>query len=412
MKPHSETHLTEAAIFGNVAFLVLYLKSGGSTNIKDSKGLTALHYACANGHDTFAAILCQFHADLEAPDRSGASPAFYAVRYGDLACIRTLVSFNCDLNHKRSVYYPQVCDRTNGDTCIHEAVRRNRPETITEVAYAGGKLDIRNQHGETALELARKLKAEECCRALVRLERFLVFSRGGARKGTADSSRDTEGHEKGSSVLSAAHTGRFKLCLAEVGEKRRKVKTEEVEERSITAGNKKCWSEEAKAGDERVPQMNISVRDNSGFGNSFFNKTMFSKKPNWLFTKFGDLLSLVQLNRNRDRDSRRRNVPRPQPSASPAACFVPHLAPVAADGTKGPGNNTARLRSRPSSAKMLLPLRSPLRTPWAFRQKALAWERAQTHDFPRRNAIPRCGPEFASQPTPSAQKRISQCRRR
>ncbi len=122
VKPHSETYLMEAAIRGNIAFLVLYLKFGGSVSLRDSKDLTAMHYACANGNDTFVSILCQFQAELEAQDRTGATPIFYAVRYAEIGCIRALLAAGCNLNHKRFV----ALARTSiGGTEIHVCTRQS-----------------------------------------------------------------------------------------------------------------------------------------------------------------------------------------------------------------------------------------------------------------------------------------------
>jgi len=99
--PSSKTYLIEAAILGNIAFLLLYLKSGGIIELTDQKGLSPLHYACANGHDKFVQILCQFQADLEATDNLGSTPLFYAVHYAELNCVKVLLSFNVNLLHQK-----------------------------------------------------------------------------------------------------------------------------------------------------------------------------------------------------------------------------------------------------------------------------------------------------------------------
>lgn len=41
------------------------LEHGANPNIRDSSGNCALHYAVYNGHEGMAALLLEYHADIE-----------------------------------------------------------------------------------------------------------------------------------------------------------------------------------------------------------------------------------------------------------------------------------------------------------------------------------------------------------
>ena len=80
---------------------MIYIKYKGNIHLKDSKGLTALHYASANGHYNFLNLLCEFGGDIEAEDRLGATALFYTIRFNEILCLRSLIEHNANLNHKK-----------------------------------------------------------------------------------------------------------------------------------------------------------------------------------------------------------------------------------------------------------------------------------------------------------------------
>ena len=101
----NEVPLTKAAIEGDVKFLKDFLRNGTQINIKDYKGLTALHYAAENGRNEFLETLCRYGADIEAEDEMGATPIFYAIRSNEIYCLKLLIEAGANLNHKLYVFF-------------------------------------------------------------------------------------------------------------------------------------------------------------------------------------------------------------------------------------------------------------------------------------------------------------------
>lgn len=61
----------------------------------------AVHHAVSNGHSEFTTILAQFGGNYEKPDKMGATPIFYAAKYNQEQCLKVLVGFGADLNHRK-----------------------------------------------------------------------------------------------------------------------------------------------------------------------------------------------------------------------------------------------------------------------------------------------------------------------
>ncbi|CDW88932.1 ankyrin repeat domain-containing protein 6 [Stylonychia lemnae] len=170
VKPDSETYLIQACILGNIAFLQVYLKAKGTLEIIDQQKRNALHHSVSNGHKEITALLCNFgkkYKLIEHADVSGSTPLFLAIRYNEIDCLKILISYDCNLFHRKK----------NGDTCLHIAAAYNSLNSIVTVANYGGfeLLLERNRQGLRPIDVAEKMRNKECYQALQKIERNLQY---------------------------------------------------------------------------------------------------------------------------------------------------------------------------------------------------------------------------------------------
>jgi ankyrin repeat protein len=161
VKPHAETHLIEAAIEGNLAFLEVYTKFKGDLTIQDQQGKSALIHAILNNRKSFVKMICEFSnlfqeepktfANLmEITDRHGNTPLFTAIKVNSVDCLKILISYKVNFFHRKR----------NGNTCLHECAAHNSVDCLIVLAsYCGQELfSIINKEGDRAIDIAHRSK--------------------------------------------------------------------------------------------------------------------------------------------------------------------------------------------------------------------------------------------------------------
>lgn len=71
---------------GDSAAKVLLKENPSLVNDRDAQGNTPLHYAAFTGHKDIAETLIAYHADVNAKDHSGHTPAYWALVGPNQAC--------------------------------------------------------------------------------------------------------------------------------------------------------------------------------------------------------------------------------------------------------------------------------------------------------------------------------------
>ena len=124
-------------------------------NVVDDDGLTALHRASWRGHKGIVQKLLEANANPNIADNDGWSPLSVASHYGYSAVVAALLEggkdgvglkFNCaNVNHANN----------NGVTALMAACANNREDCVRVLVNARADVTMRNNQGETALDMAR-----------------------------------------------------------------------------------------------------------------------------------------------------------------------------------------------------------------------------------------------------------------
>lgn len=173
---------------GEIDDLTWCLSVGISIDCRDKKyGRTALHYACSAGHFEIVKVLLEQDADIDASDFIlGYSPLHFACRRGFINIAEILVKYGANINAK---------DR-EGDTALSRSSSEiaelllshgadinskdnNHNTSLHHISYWGqfsnlclflshsADPTIRNNQGQTALDLARSKGRMEIVQALI-----------------------------------------------------------------------------------------------------------------------------------------------------------------------------------------------------------------------------------------------------
>lgn len=120
---------------------ILYLiEKGADINVKDNTGKTLLFWAVTYGHmDNIKTILKQ-KVDINQKDNTGYTPILKAAFDGKTEIIKYLIKNNADINAKTN----------NGDTALILAAWNAKPDTVRYLLDIGLDLNIKNNASETA----------------------------------------------------------------------------------------------------------------------------------------------------------------------------------------------------------------------------------------------------------------------
>jgi uncharacterized protein len=156
----SNAVVAEAAMQRNAAAVRALLKEGADVNGAQGDGMTALHWAAANGDTETARMLIAAGANLRAMTRiNGYTPLFLASREGNAAIVGALLDAGASAKTAS----------TTGSTPLMLAAASGNTETITRLLDAGAEIDAKEHaRGQTALMFAAAMNRVEAIKVLAR----------------------------------------------------------------------------------------------------------------------------------------------------------------------------------------------------------------------------------------------------
>jgi ankyrin repeat protein len=156
----SNAVVAEAAMQRNGAAVRALLKEGADVNGAQGDGMTALHWAAANGDTETARMLIAAGANLRAMTRiNGYTPLFLASREGNAAIVGALLDAGASAK----------TTSTTGSTPLMLAAASGNTETITRLLDAGAEIDAKEHaRGQTALMFAAAMNRVEAIKVLAR----------------------------------------------------------------------------------------------------------------------------------------------------------------------------------------------------------------------------------------------------
>lgn len=159
------TALHISAMYGIAKVLNLLISLGASVNQMDKDGNTPLHYSALRGHQNTLLLLLHAGANINAMnviDRN--TPLHIAALYGHQNCVKAILYFADHMKIKLN----QNLQNLNGDTPLHLASQWGYLEIIETMLEYNANVDLINQNGCTALEVAHNSLIEN---------RFKFFNR-------------------------------------------------------------------------------------------------------------------------------------------------------------------------------------------------------------------------------------------
>ncbi|XP_055690114.1 ankyrin repeat and sterile alpha motif domain-containing protein 1B-like [Lutzomyia longipalpis] len=169
-----ENEFLEAARAGNVAAVEKYLyqrskRSGPlaslrrtpTTNVQDSNGYSALHYAALNGHTEVVQVLLIGEANPDIQDPRGSGPLHLAAWAGHQEVVKLLLS------NKVRPAEPNL-QTADLDTPLHCAAQHGHTGALTSLLAHGADPQIINARGETPFDLAAQYGRLQAVQMLIR----------------------------------------------------------------------------------------------------------------------------------------------------------------------------------------------------------------------------------------------------
>jgi uncharacterized protein len=125
-----------------------YLEAGGDLHEENEGGESVLVQAIRKKcDDEIIDLLLEHGAELDDFDEEGVSIFDFAVMYNNARIVDMLLAQGFDVNHTR---------RRSGFTPLMGAVCYGRKEIVAKILEAGADTAIRDTHGLTAADYARK----------------------------------------------------------------------------------------------------------------------------------------------------------------------------------------------------------------------------------------------------------------
>ncbi len=139
--------LMQAIKANNVAQVRQLIASGVDVNAADASGDIPLIMAAYLGHTEITRLLLEASADVGAVDSGMKATALHAAAYaGRSEPARLLIQYGVAIDAQGPY---------NGYTALHDAIWQNNVETARVIIEAGADLTLRNQEGQTPLEMAK-----------------------------------------------------------------------------------------------------------------------------------------------------------------------------------------------------------------------------------------------------------------
>ena len=151
------TVLHVASACGHTEIVCKVLELGGNVASSTVKGLTALHIAAGKGRIGIIRLLLTAGSDARAVSKDDTTPLYHAARSGSLEALKLLVKEDGNINGVKGWEY---------STPLHEAVAYDHHHVMQYLIDVGADPMRKDFHGQTPLDLAKKLKKHHLVRSL------------------------------------------------------------------------------------------------------------------------------------------------------------------------------------------------------------------------------------------------------
>jgi uncharacterized protein len=155
----ASTDVADAAKARDAAAVKALLKNGADVNAAQGDGMTALHWAAANGDAALAQMLLSAGANIRATTRlGGITPLLMASQAGHAQVVASLLAAGASANSATAT----------GATALMLAARSGSTETVTRLIETGADVNVKEKgFGQTALMVAAGLDRADVVRLLM-----------------------------------------------------------------------------------------------------------------------------------------------------------------------------------------------------------------------------------------------------
>jgi ankyrin repeat protein len=127
----------------------LLIGKSATVDARDDLQRTPLHVAARYGTEELVAVLLRHGADANAKSAEGETPLHFAVLANNKASAKRLIAAGADVTANTRVNW-------TGWTPLHFGVVFADREMVELLLAAGAPVDVKNEHGDTPLDLAKK----------------------------------------------------------------------------------------------------------------------------------------------------------------------------------------------------------------------------------------------------------------
>uniref|UniRef100_A0A0M3IJ51 ANK_REP_REGION domain-containing protein n=1 Tax=Ascaris lumbricoides TaxID=6252 RepID=A0A0M3IJ51_ASCLU len=162
------TAILWAASNGNTDAMLSLIQAGGDRLAVDRDRLSALHCAASHGHEHVLELLIESSDKLiiDAVDRNGDTPLFYAVTLGHFECARLLLLSGANANHQDFRLR----------TAAHCAAAKGQLRMLKVLKHFGASFEIQNRRGDIPLHEAIQAGSKDIVEWLLALHPSTVNS--------------------------------------------------------------------------------------------------------------------------------------------------------------------------------------------------------------------------------------------
>ena len=161
MELSSVVPLHAAATNGHLDVLRMLANAGANLNVQaEPGGETACYTAAHDGRAKALALLADMGADVQLPARDGSTPIYIAAGRGKESCVRCLAALRADLSAKIEGI---------GVTPAFIAARFGHLTVLVILALQAADLQLRTEHGDACVQVARKYRHAQVVRFLSKL---------------------------------------------------------------------------------------------------------------------------------------------------------------------------------------------------------------------------------------------------
>lgn len=154
------TAIHYAASMGFVDCMRLLASLGAATTFEPSVAGSLLHWACHSGDvNTVGTVLYDFAIPIDTADKHGGSALLTALFMKK----SEVVQFLLEQGAKANIVIPE-----DGTTPLHIAVEHGDTECVKILCECGADVTVKNNAGESPMELAKRLNKEYALRAMNR----------------------------------------------------------------------------------------------------------------------------------------------------------------------------------------------------------------------------------------------------